>query len=69
MSKVHEHVYITRKGKPEAVLMSADEFETWLETMELVSDREAMAGIREGLRNIKAGRVKPLEEVLKRLGA
>jgi antitoxin YefM len=68
VSKVHEHVVITKRGKPEAVVMSADEFEGWQETLEILSDREAMKGIRAGLRDIKAGRVKPLDEVLKRLG-
>lgn len=67
VATMHEHVFITRQGKPEAVVMSAEEFESWQETMELLSDPEAMAGIREGLRDIKAGRVKPLDEVLKRL--
>ncbi|MEK7864016.1 MAG: type II toxin-antitoxin system Phd/YefM family antitoxin [Chloroflexota bacterium] len=67
VSSVHEHVVITKKGRREAVLMSADEFDSWQETLELMSDRQAMSGIREGLRDIKAGRVKPLDEVLKRL--
>jgi antitoxin YefM len=68
VSSVHEHVIITKQGKPEAVVMSADEFESWQETLEILADKKAMAGIREGLRDIKAGRVKPLDEVLKRLG-
>jgi prevent-host-death family protein len=68
VSKVHEHITITRQGKPSAVVMSADEFESWQETIEILDDPEAMASIRRGLRDIKAGRVRPLEEVLTRLG-
>ncbi len=68
VSTIHEHVVITKKGRPEAVLMSAQEFESWQETLEIMADKKAMAAIRQGLRDIKAGRVKPLEEVLKRLG-
>jgi prevent-host-death family protein len=68
VTNVHEHITITRQGKPAAVVMSADEFESWQETIEILDDPEAMAAIRRGLRDIKAGRVRPLEDVLKRLG-
>ena len=68
VSNVHEHVTITRQGKPAAVVMSADEFESWRETIEILDDPEAIAAIRRGVRDVKAGRVRPLEEVLKRLG-
>ena len=68
VSSNHEHVVITKQGRPKAVVMSADEFESWQETIEILDDPEAMAAIRRGLRDVKAGRVRPLEEVLKRLG-
>jgi antitoxin YefM len=68
VASVHEHITITRQGKPAAVVMSADEFASWQETIEILDDPEAMAAIRRGLKDIKAGRVRPLEDVLKRLG-
>ena len=68
VSKVHEHITITRQGKPAAVVMSADEFESWQETLEILADPKAMAAIRRAEKDIKAGRVRPLEEVLARLG-
>ncbi len=68
VSNVHEHVTITRQGKPAAVVMSADEFESWQETMEIMADPKAMAAIRRGEKDIKAGRVRPWEEVRVRLG-
>ena len=68
VANVHEHITITRQGKPAAVVMSADEFESWQETIEILDDPEAIAAIRRGLRDVKAGRVRPLEDVLKRLG-
>ena len=68
VSSVHEHVTITRQGKPAAVVMSAVEFESWQETIEILDDPDAMAAIRRGLKDIKAGRVRPLEDVLKQLG-
>ena len=68
VANVHEHITITRQGKPAAVVMSADEFESWQETIEILDDPEGMSAIRRGLCDIKAGRVRPLEDVLKRLG-
>jgi antitoxin YefM len=68
VSDVHEHVTITRQGKPAAVVMSSDEFESWQETLELLDDPDATAAIHRGLKDIKAGRLRPLEDVLKRLG-
>jgi len=68
VAAIHEHVTITRQGKPAAVVMSADEFESWQETLEIMSDPEAVAAIKRGMRDVKAGRTRPLEEVLKRLG-
>ncbi len=67
VSTDHEHILITKQGLPKAIVMSADEFESWQETLEIASDPKAMAAIREGLRDIRAGRTYPLEEVLKRL--
>ncbi len=68
VSTVQEYVTITRQGKPAAVVMSADEFESWQETIEILSDPEARAGIERGRRDVKAGRVRPWREVRKRLG-
>jgi len=68
VSSVHEHVTITRQGKPAAVVMSSDEFESWQETLEILADPKAMAAIRRAEKDIKVGRVRPWEEVRARLG-
>jgi len=67
VSSSHEHVVITKQGRPRAVVMSADEFESWQETLEILSDPKAMRAIRAGLRDIKAGRVHRWEDVKARL--
>ncbi len=68
VKNTHDHVTITRQGRPEAVVMSADEFESWQETLEILADPKAMAAIAQGRRDIKAGRVRPWKEVRARLG-
>jgi prevent-host-death family protein len=59
----HEHVVITKRGRPQAVLMSVDEFESWQETLEIMADKKAMAAIARAERDIKAGRVRSWEEI------
>lgn len=68
VSAIHEHVTITRQGKPAAVVMSADEFESWQETLEILADPKALAAIRRAEKDIASGRVLPWEEVRARLG-
>ena len=45
-----EPVTITRNGKAVAILVSKDEYDGWHETMQVLSDREFVREIREGIR-------------------
>ena len=51
-----EVITITRNGRPAAVLVSPDEFESWKETVAIRSDTELMKEIRRGLRGLKRTR-------------
>ena len=42
--------------------------ESLIETLEILSDPEMMRGIAQGLEDIKAGRVKTLDQISKELG-
>ncbi len=48
-----EEVVITKNGRPAAVLVSPDEYESWRETMIIRSDADFMAEIKKGLSAIK----------------
>ena len=67
-SKMFAQFTITRNGKPEAVLMSKEEYDALIDTIEILSNPDTMASVRRGEKDLKAGRVKPLEDVLKDLG-
>lgn len=60
-------INITVKGIPEAVVMSKEDYEGWLATIETLSDPELMEAIRQGDEDIKAGRYKSWDEVKKDL--
>ena len=63
MRTLLDRVVITRNGKPEAVMMAFEEYESWVETLELISRPETARGIREGLADLKAGRTRSFEDV------
>lgn len=48
-----EEIVITKNGRPAAVLVSPDEFESWQETLIIRSDTELMEEIKRGLNAIK----------------
>ncbi len=48
-----EEVVVTKNGRPAAVIISPDEFESWKETMAIRSDEEFMSEIQKGLAAFK----------------
>lgn len=53
-----EEIVITRNGRPAAVLVSTDEYESWKETREIMADKAFMREIRTGLRAAKRGKLR-----------
>ena len=47
MEHHHEHVLVTRNGKPAAVIMSPEDLEQMQETIDVLSDAGALVDIRE----------------------
>ena len=64
--RLDEYV-ITVNGVPKAVLMSAAEYDSWIETNEILSDPELMKGIREGEEDFRKGNFVKFEQFKKEL--
>jgi antitoxin YefM len=62
-----EEIVITKNGRPAAVLVSPDEFESLKETVAVRSDLALMKEIKKGLSALKMKRVKlyTLEELFR----
>ncbi len=58
LAATDEEVTITRNGRAAAVLISAEEFARWRETVEIMSDPEFLAEVRRGIARLARGRVK-----------
>ena len=59
----HERVVVTRNGSPVAVIMAVDDYESLMETLEILSDRSAVAEIREAEEQMATGQAFGEEQV------
>jgi len=57
-------IAITKNGVPEAVLLSMSKFEGLMETMEILSDENAMKSIRKSIKEARDRRWLDFDEVL-----
>ena len=62
VASTDEEVTITKNGRAAAVLVSYEEFESWQETLAVVSDQELVKEIRSGMRQLKRERGKLLTD-------
>ncbi len=69
LEREHGRVVITKHGRPAAVLLSVDDLESLEETLEVLSNPQLMADIREAEAERAAGETSALtkDEVLARL--
>ena len=64
VNRLGDEVVITAKGKPAAVLVSYDEWESIVETLEIKQDPKLMSQIRASLRYFRnGGKGIPLEKI------
>jgi len=68
VEQTHEHVEITRNGRPAGVLLSAEEYAVIQETLEVLGDGGVLDALRESEADVRAGRVQTLAEVRRELG-
>lgn len=62
----HEHVLITRNGRPSAVMLSADEYESLEETLNVLQDKDLMEALGKSEGDVRAGRLVSLGDVRSR---
>ena len=68
--KIHDkfdRYVITRRGKPEVVMMSIDDYESLVETLEIQSDKELMKRLKKAEQDLKQGKGISLKKIHKEL--
>ncbi len=68
ISKYFDRCIITRHGKPEAVILSEEDYESLLETLDILSDQKLMKDIKKAEEQLRKGKGVPWEKVKKKLG-
>lgn len=58
---------ITKRGKPVVVMLSMEDYESLMETLDILADPKAMEGIRKGKEDIRKGRTHSWKEIKKSL--
>ena len=62
VDRLSDRYVVTKNGSPKAVVMSADEFESWTETLELLTNPKAVKALEQGLKEAKAGKFRSFED-------
>lgn len=63
VAREHDHFTITRNGRAEVMLISVAEYESMRETLDLLSDDEALADLRQSREDFAAGDAFSVDEV------
>lgn len=70
IKNIHEkfdRYVVTRHGKPEIVMMSMEDYESILETLEIESDKEMMTRLKKARGDMKKGKGISLDQLNKEL--
>jgi antitoxin YefM len=59
----HERVEVTKNGRRAAVILSADDYDSMVETLDILSDRELVAEIHQARAEADRGDTYSLDEV------
>ncbi|MGW0501709.1 type II toxin-antitoxin system Phd/YefM family antitoxin [Micromonospora sp. NPDC003241] len=62
VAREHDHFTITRNGRADVMLISVAEYESMRETLDLLSDDEALADLRQSREDFAAGDTFSIDE-------
>jgi prevent-host-death family protein len=68
VQKPSTYYTLTENGRAKAVLMSAEQFDSIMEDLEILSDPKIMANIKEAEEQLKRGEYVTLDELMKEYG-
>ncbi len=63
VNKRFERYIVTKRGRPIAMILSPDDFEGLIETLDILGDKATMKRLRKAQRDVRAGKTRSLEEI------
>lgn len=67
--RTHQRIEVTRQGRRAAVILSADDYDSIMETIAILGDQELMGELRAAEAEADSGQVYPLEDVTEEMRA
>lgn len=63
VAREHDHFTITRNGRADVMLISVAEYESMQETLEILSDNDTLADLRQSRQDFESGDTFDVEQV------
>jgi prevent-host-death family protein len=61
--RLSERFIVTKNGTPKAVVLGIEEFESWVETLELFANPKAVKSLEQGLKEAKTGKFRSFKDL------
>lgn len=68
LKKTNQAVTVTSRGKPVLAILPWEFYQSIIETLEVMADQNLMTSLRQGIRELKAGKGIPWEKAKRELG-
>lgn len=67
IDKKWERYIVTKHGKPSVVMLNIEDYESLMETLDILTDPVAMKGLRQGEKDLRAGKTRDWKTIKARL--
>lgn len=67
IDKKWERYVVTKHGKPAVVMLSIEDYESLMETLDILADPNAVKSLKQGEEDLRKGKTRSWEEIKKRL--
>ena len=62
VADLHKMYFITKKGRTEAVILNVEEFESWVETVDILSNKAEIKVLKQAEKEMKQGKGRTFKE-------
>lgn len=67
--RTHQRIEVTRQGRRAAVILSAEDYDSIMETLDILSDQQLMGEVRAAEAEAEGGQIHTLDDVTEEMRA